>query len=163
MLESADGEKWTYADLKGRGDFINAYIPLSGRAEHVRIEPKSGSWKMSVAEIRVFAKGTPPQDVQVWQPSPAKADLMVVPAHPDDEFLYFGGTLPYYAGQLGKHTAVVYMTSSPIIRKFEALNGLWEMGVREYPVFLPLANKYSSTVEDAWASIVEQTRYDSLF
>jgi LmbE family N-acetylglucosaminyl deacetylase len=148
-LESSGGEVWAFADLKGRERFINAYVPLSGQAMKIRIESESYDWKMTIAEIRVFAKGALPDDVQVWEPSPAKADLMVIPAHPDDELIYFGGILPYYAGQLGKQTVVVYMTSSPMIRKFEALDGLWKVGVREYPVFLPLANKYSSTVEDA--------------
>jgi LmbE family N-acetylglucosaminyl deacetylase len=149
VLESSGGEIWQYADLQGRDSFINAYVPLSGHAAKIRIESESYDWKMSIAEIRVFASGTLPDDVQVWEPSPQKADLMVIPAHPDDEVIYFGGVLPYYAGQLGKHTVVVYMTSSPMIRKFEALNGLWEVGVREYPVFLPLQNKYSTAIEDA--------------
>lgn len=32
-----------------------------------------------------------------WQPQPAKASLMVIHAHPDDEGIFFGGTIPYYA------------------------------------------------------------------
>jgi LmbE family N-acetylglucosaminyl deacetylase len=156
VLESSGGAVWQYADLQGREGFVNAYVPLSGHTVKIRIESESFDWKMSIAEIRVFESGELPDNVQVWQPQPEKADLMVVPAHPDDEHIYFGGTLPYYAGQLGKRTVVVYMTSSPMIRKFEALNGLWKVGVREYPVFLPLANKYTSTVEDAaeiWGGI----------
>lgn len=149
VLESSGGAIWQYDDLQSRETFINAYVPLSGYAQKVRIESDSYDWKMSIAEIRVFAAGDLPDEVQVWSPPPQKADLMVIPAHPDDEFIYFGGVLPTYAGQQGKHTVVVYMTSSPMIRKFEALNGLWKAGVREYPVFLPLANKYTSTVEDA--------------
>lgn len=149
VLESAGGPVWAFADLAGREGFINAYVPLSGQAAKIRIESGEYDWEMSIAEIRVFGPGELPDEVQAWQPPPAKADLMVITAHPDDEHLYFGGTLPYYAGQLGKHTVVVYMTSKPMIRKFEALDGLWKVCVREYPVFLPLANKYSSTVEDA--------------
>jgi LmbE family N-acetylglucosaminyl deacetylase len=149
LLESSGGSVWNIVDLHDNESFINAYIPLGSETTKIRIESDSYKWKLSIAEVRVFGQGTLPGDVQVWQPSPNKADLMVVPAHPDDEMIYFGGTLPYYAGQLGKHTIVVYMTSSPIIRKFEALDGLWKVGVHEYPVFLPLANEYTSTVKDA--------------
>lgn len=149
LLESSGDSIWKYADIKGKESFVNTYIPLNGATEKIRIESDSYKWKLSIAEIRIFGSGSLPDDVQVWQEPPAKADLMVVAAHPDDELIYFGGTLPYYAGQLGKHTVVVYMTSSPMIRKFEALDGLWKVGVREYPVFLPLANEYTSEIKDA--------------
>lgn len=149
LLESSGGSVWSPVELGSKAGYINAFVPLDGQAAKLRIESTSYKWKMSIAEIKVLGEGTLPQDVQVWLPSPEKADLMVIPAHPDDELIYLGGTLPYYAGELHKHTVVVYMTSSPVIRKFEALDGLWKVGVREYPVFLPLANKYTSTVEDA--------------
>lgn len=143
----ADGGDWQAIKLGGKSSYINTFIPLNTGLSKLRI--MTDEWKSSIAEITAFGPGYLPGDVQVWSPSPEKADLMVISAHPDDEHIYFGGTLPYYAGQLKKHTVVVYMTSSPIIRKFEALDGLWKVGVREYPVFLPLANKYSSTVEEA--------------
>jgi LmbE family N-acetylglucosaminyl deacetylase len=149
LLESAGGSVWREIDLGETERFINAWAPVTPGAVRLRIESASYRWKMSAAEIRVFGPGALPADVLVWQPSPEKADLMVVAAHPDDELIYFGGTLPYYAGQQGERTAVVYMTSSPLIRKFEALDGLWKVGVREYPVFLPLKNEYSSEIEDA--------------
>ncbi len=145
MAEDGD---WQEVDLGAGMGFINCFVTLNDGLARLRITTGSG-WKCSIAEISIFSKGSLPQEVQVWQKAPDKADLMVVSAHPDDEHIYFGGTLPTYAGQRKKHTVVVYMTSSPIIRKFEALDGLWEVGVREYPVFLPLANKYTSTVDDA--------------
>lgn len=148
LSTSVDGNEWSEAALGEKTLFINSYISVSEGAKHIRIAAGKG-WKLSVAEVVVFGPGTLPPDVQVWKPQPEKADLMVIPAHPDDEHIYFGGTLPTYAGQLGKHTVVVYMTSSPITRKFEALDGLWKVGVHEYPVFLPLQNKYTSTVDDA--------------
>jgi LmbE family N-acetylglucosaminyl deacetylase len=163
---SEDGSNWTDA-YQSTTRFINEYVPLGRIPSHVRIEA-AGSWTMSVSEINVFAGTSLPASVQQWQPTVQKADLMVIPAHPDDEVIYFGGTLPSYSGQQHKHTVVVYMTSSPMIRKFEALDGLWSVGVREYPVFLGLPNKYSSTLKDAaksWggedktvALLVEQIR-----
>ncbi len=145
MVEDGD---WQEVDLGASAGFLNCFVPLNNGFSKIRIITNRG-WKCSIAELSLYSQGYLPADVQVWKPSPEKADLMVVTAHPDDEHIYFGGVLPTYAGQLKKHTVVVYMTSSPIIRKFEALDGLWKVGVREYPVFLPLANKYSSTVDDA--------------
>ena len=43
-------------------------------------------------------QGTLPEDVQVWREPAEQVDLMLLSAHPDDEVLWFGGLLPYYAG-----------------------------------------------------------------
>ena len=58
---------------------------------------------------------------------------MTIVAHPDDELLWFGGTIPYYAGQQGLKLQAVYMTCSNYQRRIELLNGLWHCGVRNYP------------------------------
>ncbi len=149
LTESAELPLWREAGPGDKREFINCYLPLEKDTKFIRIESESFGWTMSIAEIKVFGPGTLPLDVQVWDSPPERADLMVLAAHPDDEFIYFGGVIPYYAGQLKKHTAVVYMTSRPLIRKTEALDGLWATGVREYPVFLPLENKYSSDLQEA--------------
>lgn len=88
---------------------------------------------LSLHELRVFTSGALPNDVQQWKPAPQKADLMLLVAHPDDEFIFFGGLLPYYAS-LGKHIAVVYMSCENDTRRSELLNGLWTAGIREYPI-----------------------------
>jgi LmbE family N-acetylglucosaminyl deacetylase len=75
-----------------------------------------------------------------WQPQPDKAGLMVVSAHPDDEGIFFGGTLPYYTRVLDAPTVHVSMTSGdwvrpPEVREEELRNADWVYGLRNEPLF----------------------------
>jgi LmbE family N-acetylglucosaminyl deacetylase len=75
-----------------------------------------------------------------WQPLPAKVSLMVVGAHLDDEGIYFGGTMPYYAGVLGLPTVHIAMTSGDssvptVTREEESRECDWAYGLRNEPIF----------------------------
>ncbi|MBQ8080714.1 MAG: PIG-L family deacetylase [Clostridia bacterium] len=60
--------------------------------------------------------------------------MLLLSAHPDDELLWFGGTLPTYAGERGKQVQLVYLAHGDARRKNELLDGLWTCGVHAYPV-----------------------------
>lgn len=77
---------------------------------------------------------------QTWLPEGTKADLMVVGTHLDDEGIYLGGTMPYYAGALGKSTVHISMTSGDssvptVTRETESKAIDWSYGVRIAPVY----------------------------
>ena len=101
-----------------------------------------------IGEIHVYSAGTPAKDVQIWDAPCEKAALMVVSAHQDDELIFFGGTIPYYAIQRQYPTQVVYMANCTRHRRTEALNGLWVMGVRNFPDFINLQDGHSKTLEE---------------
>jgi len=87
-----------------------------------------------IRELFLFSEGERDDDiVQIWQPEAEKADLLVLAGHPDDELLWFGGVIPYYAGEKGMAVEVAYMTCANSLRRTELLNGLWHCGVRNYP------------------------------
>lgn len=91
---------------------------------------------MSVCDIAVFSEGDLPEWVQVWQPPCEKADIMLLSTHSDDEQLFFAGLLPYYAAEVGAAVQVVYLTNhwDTQYRPHEQINGLWTVGVRNYPI-----------------------------
>jgi len=101
-----------------------------------------------LSELTFFTAGELPEGVLNWQPPLDKADLLVVSAHCDDELLYFGGTIPTYAGQRGLAVQVAYMANGERIRVDEALSGLWHLGVRNAPVFLPFRDAYTECLGD---------------
>lgn len=103
----------------------------------------------AIAELSLYTAGALPEGVYDWQPPLEKADLLVVSAHCDDELLFFGGTIPYYAGERGLSVQVAYMANKDRTRVDEALSGLWHCGVRNAPVFLPLKDAYTETLRDA--------------
>ena len=124
-----DGKKISGGDE----NYIHKYISLDGEISSFRLTMPIYS---GLTDIYAFTDGETPDWVQIWQPPCEKADLMVMPTHADDEFLWFGGAMPYYAGELGYDVQVVYLTNhnNATIRNHERLNGLWTVGVRHYPV-----------------------------
>lgn len=107
-----------------------------------------------VNELRLFSPGAVPDWVQRWEKIPeGEADLLLLSTHGDDEQLFFAGLLPWYAGEKGYRVQVVYFTDHRNLtahRVHEMLNGLWAVGVRDYPVFGPFQDYYTFDMEDAY-------------
>lgn len=107
-----------------------------------------------VNELCVLAPGENPDWIQRWEMIPAgQADLLLLSTHGDDEQLFFAGLLPWYAGEQGCRVQVVYFTDHRNLtahRVHEMLNGLWAVGVRDYPVFGHFDDYYTFDLEDAY-------------
>ncbi len=139
--------------LEGDTRFQHAFYELDGLTS-VRVYcTQSGSIQMGFNEIFVFGEGEIPAWVQRWEPTETKADLMILIAHPDDELLFTGGAIPTYDIEMGKRVIVAYLSWSNTTRRSEALNGLWTMGVRNYPVFGGFADRFSNKAKDAYEKL----------
>ena len=121
--------------------FPNIYTMLELLPETSYLQLKMTAKNQQIGNLRVYSAGDLPKEVQVWERPVEKADLMVVSTHQDDELIFLGGTIPYYATALKKPTIVVYMTNCSRYRRNEALNALWVMGVRTYPEFINFTDK----------------------
>ncbi len=87
--------------VSSRTGFYSDVLLLPRPLTRFRIRPAEGAeGKMHIGEIYLFSPGALPPGVQVWQPTAEKADLLLIACHPDDEVLWFGGALPFYAGEL---------------------------------------------------------------
>lgn len=128
--------------------FYQDALPLPENTAQILLRQEDSG--VMLIELRVYAKGFPEEVVQQWQPVKDKVDLMVISAHQDDELLFFGGTLPYYAAG-GKDIAMVYMANCGRRRYHEALNGLWTAGLRVHPIFVGYTDKLVNTLNEAWA------------
>lgn len=114
-------------------EFVNVFNDVGQGVNEIDIiMPKD----ISICEIYVFSEGDIPDWVQIWQPPCEKADIMLLSTHSDDEQLFFAGLLPYYAGEVGAAVQVVYLTNhwDTQNRPHEQINGLWTVGVRNYPI-----------------------------
>jgi LmbE family N-acetylglucosaminyl deacetylase len=100
-----------------------------------------------------------------WETPTNKVVLMAVNAHPDDEGIFFGGTLPYYSQVLGLPTLLVSMTSGDwyptnlTIREAELRCAASNYGLRYEPVFLRFrdvpsqnmtGNPYTNKIDATW-------------
>ena len=130
---NASGEWVTAAETDG--DFFVDYIPLPGVTQCRIRNREDGKAQLRLVELTVLTAGRLPENIQVWQ-KPDKVDLMLIAGHPDDELLWFGGLLPYYAGQLQKRTLVICCAMSARLRQHELCDALWACGVRVHPVYL---------------------------
>lgn len=118
---------------RGNNRLLFVLVALNGK-NHFRlvgISEKKSYLKLN--EVFVFSDGDCLDWVQQWEPTPKKADLLLLVAHPDDELIFFGGTIPTYAVEKNMNVVVAYMSYSNTTRRSELLNGLWHMGLRQYP------------------------------
>ena len=144
----------------GTNRFLHEYVALDTPSSSLTIHIPKNSTR--IESIRIFGEGELPHDVQVWNPPCERADIMVVSSHADDEILFFGGALPLYAYEHDADIQVVYMcefrSTNQDVREHEKLDGLWEAGIRFYPVCGNFYDVYSETIERA----KQQYSYDEL-
>ncbi len=138
---------------EGDTRFYHTVVPLTGQTAVRILATPEKKGEMGFNEIFVFGEGELPDWVQQWEPTVEKADILFLSAHPDDELLFMGGAIPTYAGELGKRVLVTYLTYSNPSRRSEALNGLWHMGVRNYPVFGSFRDAWSGNLKDAYRRV----------
>ena len=149
QTRDASGAWQTVAQTDGA--FLAAYAEVDTGAKTVRIRPKDGKGRLFIAELRVLGEGDAPGWVQQWQAPLEKADLLALAAHPDDEILFLGGTIPYYAGEMGKAVQVAYLVPTMPYRRLELLDGLWLCGVRHYPIIGHFPDQFQLTLKGMYA------------
>lgn len=137
----------------GKNGFMHEYMALDGSYDTFELTAPP---EARLTEVYAFTDGELPDWVQRWEPPCDKADLLVLPTHVDDEYLWFGGLLPYYAGELQYRVQVVYLTDhyNAPIRNHERLNGLWTVGVTHYPVVGTFRDEYRTKASLAAATDV---------
>lgn len=108
----------------------------------------------SIDEIYGFGYGELPSWVQRWEVPLERADMLLISSHSDDEQLFFAGVLPYYAGELGYDVQVIYAVShfDTHERPHEQLDGLWTVGVTNYPIISDIPDLYSESFDGAIAT-----------
>lgn len=122
--------------------YLNRYVPLKAECRSVTLDRFDEACALS----GVACPSAETSGLQRWQPAPEKADILLVAAAPGLEFRSFSGLLPRYTVANGVTTAIVFLsTHEKRERVEESLSALWELGIRQYPVFGPMtARNYDS-------------------
>lgn len=143
--------------VRSAGSYTAEYFPLPEGTQDFRLRrAEDDETEFRIAEMRVYGPGEPPDDVQRWEPALEKCDILVISAHADDEYLYLGGTIPYYVAQ-GKAVQVMYIAPSTSYRYLELLDGLWLCGVRNYPVIGRFVDKKPDTLDQLYVHWSQDT------
>ncbi len=126
---------------------INAFYSLPEGARTAEIKTTGSA---AITELNVLEEGKVAPCVQQWEETHEKWDLMVISTHQDDEQIFYGGILPMYA-QRDIDMGIVYMADCGHKRYTEALDGLWAVGMRNYPVFLGMRDGIIETKSGAYS------------
>ena len=88
---------------------------------------------------------------QDWLAPCETADILVFPTHADDDALFFGAVISYYAIEKELTVQTAFMTDHRYepFRNHERLDGLWEMGVRHYPIVGTARDFYTMSLQEA--------------
>lgn len=147
-------ESWVITDrgrvvASSQQGFVHEYVPLSCASTQLTLQWEGAA---ALCEVTPLTSGRRPGWVQCWQPPCSQADMLVISTHADDELLWFGGTLPYYAGEKQYQVQVAYMINhfkKQPVRLHELLNGLWSCGVRNYPIISSFDDVYTGSLQAA--------------
>ena len=147
--ESGGWADYTHTD----GLYLSEYLSLPEGTTACRVVNAPGNTRrFMLDELRVYSGGETPREVQQFVAPAEKADLMLLVAHPDDEVLWFGGTLPLYAGERGKTCQICMMVPSTPYRRLELLDCLWTCGVKNYPVWGIFRDAYTNSLKKQYRS-----------
>lgn len=133
-LQTLDNDQWVDTGEYGLDGFAQEVVHLDGLTD-LRIvrRAEKGKASLSMLELTPYGQGTLPPEVHEWT-TIDRCDLMILSAHPDDEYIFLGGMIPTYAAREDVDVQVVYLTYSRPLRMEELLNGLWTAGIRNYPI-----------------------------
>ena len=134
----------------GENNFLHECIKLDEETNKITINYDD---TVRIKEIFLFNE-TLPNWVQTWNQPLDKADILLFSTHSDDEHLFFAGLIPSMIAS-GKNIQVVYLThhNDNPKRLDEQLNGLWAVGLRNYPVLGAFPDAYSESLNGATTNL----------
>ena len=151
-IETEENGEWVRA-AEASGEYLTTWTPLRNATKFRLCSDFRIPNDMRIVEMEVYSAGERPDSVQVWGPTVEKADLLLVAAHPDDEYVFLGAVIPYYGAERGKNVLVCYITESEYCRRTELLDGLWTAGQRTYPLMGKFHDRYTLDLNTAYARI----------
>lgn len=151
-IQRREGDEWITI-LEGDTRYHHAFYALEGESEIRIYSTQSKKHRLKFNELSILGEGEVPAWVQRWEEPEEKADLMLLVAHPDDDLIFYAGAIPTYDVEMGKRMVIAYLTYCDKTRRSEALNGLWSMGVRNYPIFGDFPDKYSRSLKEAYKEV----------
>ena len=110
--------------------YISHAVYVEDATRTVTVLPES---EIVLCSFYAYGEGTVP-DAHPWAPVPEKLDYLIVAMHPDDDVLFMGAIVPLYGVEQGREGTILYTATRERVRKDEAGNGAWIMGLRNAPI-----------------------------
>ena len=145
----AGGKEYTF----GKHNYIHEYVEIPDEVKGVTsvtlVFEREEEW---IDEIYAFSAGPLPEFVQIWEPMLKETDILLISTHADDEILFFGSLIPTYIDRGDVRIQLAYFSNFEMTepyRNHEILNGLWSMGITNYPKLGEFRDYYSESIEEA--------------
>ena len=110
--------------------FVNHTVFPEEETRSVTVVPDS---QINLCSLYAFGEGDVP-NYHPWEPTAAKLDYLIVAMHPDDDVLFMSAIIPLYTVEQGREGTIFYTATRERVRKDEAQNGAWIMGLRKAPI-----------------------------
>ena len=136
----------------GQRGWLHEFIKLDAPAAELTLSANGAP----LSELRVFSPGAVSEDMaQLWQEPTEPVDLLLFPAHADDDILYMGVIIAQSLDQeLTVQLAYLTKHATELEREHERLNALYALGVRSYPIILGEPDHFVHSLSEA------ESRYD---
>ena len=152
------------ADTIDNGFYVNCYEFGANVAGIFVYTPDEDA---SLANLALYKYMQVPSTVMRWEEVKENLDILFIATHQDDEFLFFGGAIPYYC-HTDANVAVMYTADCGVNRYYEAMSALWVSGLKSHPIFVGYPDYKAGSLSEAqrvWArtgdiveDVVEQIR-----
>ena len=134
----------------GENGYLQEYIRLPEAVTQLDFELQIENY-IGIDDVTLLTEGTAPEGFHEWLPPYEEADILVFPTHSDDDVLFFGTLISWYTieQELDVQTAFMVEHRGQPERGHERLNGLWEMGIRHYPILFNARDTASHNIGES--------------
>jgi hypothetical protein len=129
--------------------FLHAFVKIPSEITECREITVTFKEKANVSDVSAFKKGELPDWVQNWNQPHEKADLLLNVTHYSNEHTFFAGILPYHIANKYRTQVVFFTESTSSANKHEMLDGLWAVGMKNYPVLSSFSESNTKTSAEA--------------
>ncbi len=114
----------------------------------------------AVSEVTAYTPGALAWDVPLFEGPVQNPTIMLIMGYPGDELLCFGSLVPTLL-QKGVPLQLVYLNRYNRARQEECLRALWQLGLRNAPIFLDTGGRRSldgNALKSSWENNGEVSR-----
>lgn len=136
--------------------FIHAFVKIPEEVSDCKTVTITFKEKANVSDVSAFKKGQLPDWVQNWTAPHEKADLLLNATHYSNEHTFFAGVLPYHIANKYRVQVVFFTNNKNSINKHEMLDGLWAVGLKNYPVLSEFPELNTKTSAEALKALEKE-------
>lgn len=140
-----------------KNSFLHAFVEIPDEVTECHEVTITFSEKANLSDVSIFKKGKLPDNIQVWNQPHEKADLLLCATQYSNEHTLFAGIIPFHIAN-NYRVQVAFFTNTKSSTKYhEMLDGLWAVGLKNYPALSEFPESDKKNAEDALKELEKET------